>query len=102
MRNFISKSLALSLYKSLIEPDLLHADIVYDRCSISAKRDLQGQHNNTLGAVMNVDNNNNITYNMYSLSNVIMADENWISFHQYLRYSHKRGTIMFSAPSAII
>ncbi len=38
----------------------------------------------------------------YTLSNVILADEKWTSFHQYLRYSHKLGTIAFSTPSAII
>ncbi len=38
----------------------------------------------------------------YSLSNVILADEKLTSFHQYLRYNHKRGTIAFSTPSAII
>ena len=37
----------------------------------------------------------------YSLSSVIMADEKFLSFHQYLRYSHKRGTIVFSIPGAI-
>ena len=39
---------------------------------------------------------------VYSLSNVIMADEKFLSFHQYLRYSHDCGTIAFSTPSAII
>ena len=38
----------------------------------------------------------------YSLSNVIMVDEKYLSFHEYLRYSHKRGNIVFSTPSAII
>ncbi len=42
------------------------------------------------------------THSMYSLSNVIMADEKFLSFHQYLRYNHKYGTIAFSTPSAII
>ncbi len=37
----------------------------------------------------------------YSLSNVIMADEKSTLFHQYLRYSHKYGTIVFSIPGAI-
>ena len=37
----------------------------------------------------------------YSLSNVIVADEKILSFHQYLRYSYNRGTIEFSTPSAI-
>ena len=38
----------------------------------------------------------------YSLLNVIGADGKWTSFYQYLRYNHKRGTIVFSTPSAII
>ncbi len=38
----------------------------------------------------------------YSPSNVIVVDEKSTSFHQYLRYSHKCGTIAFSTPSAII
>ena len=38
----------------------------------------------------------------YSLSNVIVADEKSLSFHQYLRYSHKCVTIVFSIPGAII
>ncbi len=36
------------------------------------------------------------------LSNVIMVDEKLASFHQYLRYSHKCGTILFSILSPII
>ncbi len=39
---------------------------------------------------------------MYSLSNVIVADEKLTSFDKYLRYSHNFGTIVFSIPSAII
>ena len=38
----------------------------------------------------------------YSLSNVIMADDKLASFPQYLRYSHKHSTIVFSTPSTII
>ncbi len=38
----------------------------------------------------------------YSQSNVIMVDEKLASFHQYLRYSHKCGTTLFSVLSAII
>ena len=47
---------------------------------------------------------NDVKYSktMYTLSNVIVADEKWTSFHQYLRYNYKRGTIVFSTPSAII
>ncbi len=37
-----------------------------------------------------------------SLSNVIVADDRFTSFHQYLRYSHKGGTIVFGTPSTII
>ena len=43
-----------------------------------------------------------LTETHYSLSNVIMADEILASFHQYLRYFHKRFTIVFSIPSVII
>ena len=39
---------------------------------------------------------------VYSMSNVIMADKNLTLFHQYQRYRHKWGTIVFSTPSAII
>ena len=38
----------------------------------------------------------------YSVSNVIVVDEKWTSFYQYLRYSRIRGTIVFSTPSTII
>ncbi len=40
--------------------------------------------------------------NRYSLSNVILADEKFTLFHQYLRYCNKRGTVVFSMPSAIL
>ena len=44
-----------------------------------------------------------ILYNpSYSLSNVIMADEQLASFDQYLRYCHKSITIVFSIPGAIM
>ncbi len=42
-----------------------------------------------------------IDIHSYSLSNVILADEKSTLFHQYLRYSHKYGTIVFSIPGAI-
>ena len=35
-----------------------------------------------------------------TLSNVILVDEKLTSFHQYRRYSHKCGTIVFRIPSA--
>ena len=38
----------------------------------------------------------------YSLSNVTVADEKFTLFHQYLRYSHKCGTTVFSIPDAIL
>ena len=38
----------------------------------------------------------------YSLSNVILADEKLTLFHQYIRYSQKWGTIVFSIPGAIL
>ena len=38
----------------------------------------------------------------YSLPNVILVDEKWISFYQYLWYSHKCGTIVISIPGAIL
>ena len=40
--------------------------------------------------------------NQYSLSNVIPADEKFTVFHQYLRYSLKCGTIVFSIPGVIL
>ncbi len=41
-------------------------------------------------------------YRSYTLSNVILADKKITLFHQYLRYSHKHGTIAFSKRGAII
>ena len=38
----------------------------------------------------------------YTLSNVIQLDEKLTSFHQYLRYCDKCGTIGLHIPSAII
>ena len=38
----------------------------------------------------------------YSLSNVILADEKSTLFHQYLRYSHTCGTIVFGILGAIL
>ena len=37
----------------------------------------------------------------YSLSNDILADEKLASFHQYLRYCHKLGSIEFNVVSTI-
>ena len=39
---------------------------------------------------------------LYSLSNVIMVDEKFASFHQYLRYYHKSVATVFSIPGAIL
>ena len=39
---------------------------------------------------------------MYSLSSVILVDEKLTLFHQYLRYSHKCDTIVFSIPGTIL
>ena len=39
---------------------------------------------------------------LYHLSNVILVDEKFTSFHQYLRYCHKSGTIVFSIPGAML
>ena len=50
---------------------------------------------------VHLDNVNEYLY-IYSLSNVIMADEKFLAFHQYLGYSHTCGTIALSTPSAII
>ena len=36
----------------------------------------------------------------YSMSNVILVDEKFILFHQYLRYSPKSVTIVFSISGA--
>ena len=41
------------------------------------------------------------SFRMYSMSNVILADEKFILFHQYLRYSHKCDIIVFSIPGTI-
>ena len=38
----------------------------------------------------------------YSMSNVILVDEKFTLFHQYLRYWHKGGTIVFSILGAIL
>ena len=32
----------------------------------------------------------------------VLVDEIWISFHEYLRYSHNCGTIVFSIPRTIL
>ena len=55
MRNVISQSLALDLYKSLIEPHFTYGDMVYDGCSTTLKHKLQSSQNLALRAVMNVD-----------------------------------------------
>ncbi len=35
------------------------------------------------------------------MSNVVIVDEKFTLFHQYLRYSHKWCTVVFSIPGAI-
>ena len=55
MRSYISEALALELYRSLIEPHFLYADVVYDGGSRKALHDLQIAQNNALRIVMNVD-----------------------------------------------
>ncbi len=55
MRNVISQSLALDLYKSLIEPHFTYGDTIYDGCSTTLKHKLQTSQNLALRAVMNVD-----------------------------------------------
>ena len=42
------------------------------------------------------------TKTQYPLSNVILVDEKMILFHQYLRYCHICGSIVFSMASAIM
>ena len=37
----------------------------------------------------------------YTQSNVILVDEKFIAFHQYLRYCHKSVTIVFIIPGII-
>ena len=55
MRGYISESLALDLYHSLIAPHYLYADIIYDGGVKAAKRNLQVSQNNALRVVKNVD-----------------------------------------------
>ena len=55
MHNVISQSLALDLYKSLIEPHFTYGDTVYDGCGVSSKHKLQVHQNLALRAVMNID-----------------------------------------------
>ena len=55
MRNFISQNLACDLYKSLIEPHFMYADIIYDAATKQSKQLLQTMQNNALRVVANVD-----------------------------------------------
>ena len=41
-------------------------------------------------------------YMWFSLSNVILVDEKFSSFHQYLKYCHESVIIMFRIPGAIL
>ena len=55
MRNFISTTLALELYKSLNHPHFNFGDIIYDGCSQTLKHKLQTHQNMALRAVANVN-----------------------------------------------
>ncbi len=55
MRNFISQNLAGDLYRSLIEPHFMYADIVYDAATKQPRQLLQTKQNNALRVVANVD-----------------------------------------------
>ena len=55
MRNFISQNLASDLYKSLVEPHFMYADVVYDAAAKKSKQLLQTKQNNALRVVANVD-----------------------------------------------
>ena len=54
---------------------------------------------------INMENSNGDTMviwcNYYSMSNVILVDEKFTLFHQYLRCRHRSGTIVFSIPGVI-
>ncbi len=55
MRNFISQNLACDLYRGLIEPHFMYADIIYDGASKQSRQLLQTKQNNALRVVANVD-----------------------------------------------
>ena len=55
MRNFISKDLAIDLYKSLIEPHYRYCDYIYTGCSLTNARKLQVCQNNSLRAISRAD-----------------------------------------------
>ena len=56
VRNFESKDLAISLYKSLIDPHFRYSNYIYIGCSLTNMRKLQIAQNNLLRAVACVDN----------------------------------------------
>ncbi len=56
MRNFISKELAIDLYRSLIEPHFRYCDYIYTGCSLTNSRKLQVAQNNSLRAIARADN----------------------------------------------
>ncbi len=41
-------------------------------------------------------------HHYYSQSNVILVDEKFTSFHQYMKYCHKSVTIVLSIPGAVL
>ena len=51
IRSFISKDLAFTLYRSLIEPHLLYCNFILEGTSVSNIQKLQVQQNNALRAV---------------------------------------------------
>ncbi len=55
VRTFISKDLALNLYKTLIHPMFSYCNYIYDGCALTTARFLQIVQNNTLRAVMHVE-----------------------------------------------
>ncbi len=55
VRNFVSKDLALSLYRALIEPHYRYCDYIYSGCSLTNARKLQVTQNNSLRAITRSD-----------------------------------------------
>ncbi len=55
LRHVISQSLAMDLYRSLIEPHFTYGDTVYDGCGVGSKHKLHVHQNQALRAVLNVN-----------------------------------------------
>ena len=55
LQNFISKDLAIDLYKSLIEPHFLYCNYIITGCSLTNSRKLQVAQNNSLRAIARAD-----------------------------------------------